>query len=286
MNPDEAIEKEKRLKKKQEHNAKYERAVNANEEFVNLGYDHDEGVLKDRKTEALLERYMGKRNGEKAETVGIVLGKYNNLDGTLTEESKRNVEKGVELFKSGTVDMLLMSGRWSFSLPSEPAKTEAQGMKEYAVSLGVPEGRVLQEEKSLDTIGNAYYSREMVDAIPGIRRIVLVTIDYHMPRARFLFEKAFGDKYILAFEEAASSLSPELRADEQVREKKTLELMQSFFEQTKGIGDFKTIVLKMHPLYATNPDTVPDFVWKAFKEIGISREDFISKYIQNEKEQG
>ncbi len=285
MTPEETSDKERRLRKKLEHDAKYNKAVDANAQFINLGYDHDEGVLKDRKTEALLARYVGSGESEQSVTIGIVLGKYNNLDGSLTEESKRSVEKGVGLFKSGRAGTLLMSGRWSFSLPSEPAKTEAQGMEEYAVSLGVPAGHILIEDKSLDTIGNAYYSVEIVDRLQGIKRIILVTTDYHMPRARYIFEKAFGDRYEMRFEEAESSLSPELKADEQARERKALELTQSFFEQAKSTGDFRTMVLRMHPLYATDPSTVPEQVWKAFKEIGIDKESFISKYIKRKEEQ-
>ncbi len=61
--------------------------------------------------------------------------------------------------------------------------------KRFLVDLGVPPEAVLMEEKSLNTYQNAIYSKQVCDR-EGLRRALLVTSGYHLPRAVYCFEKA------------------------------------------------------------------------------------------------
>lgn len=53
-----------------------------------------------------------------------------------------------------------------------------------------PQARIVLEERSLNTLQNAW---EVLPLLPEeCRRLLLVTSDFHMPRASYLFEAAVG----------------------------------------------------------------------------------------------
>merc|ERR1711990_68951 len=70
---------------------------------------------------------------------------------------------------------------------------EAQVMADILERKGIDEERLLLEEKAEDTIQNAYYSLTLLDQSYSLSQasktveIVLVTSDYHMPRASWIF---------------------------------------------------------------------------------------------------
>ena len=68
---------------------------------------------------------------------------------------------------------------------------------------GVPDDRILIESCSVDTIGNAYFSR-VVHADPmGLRRLHIVTSRFHLERTEAVFRWVYGlppDGYRLSFE--------------------------------------------------------------------------------------
>lgn len=63
-----------------------------------------------------------------------------------------------------------------------------KGMRDFFVFNGVPPDRVQVEDRSRSTRENAEYTARMLPAPPG--RVVLVTSDIHMFRARRCFAKA------------------------------------------------------------------------------------------------
>ena len=69
------------------------------------------------------------------------------------------------------------------------AQPEAEVMKEFLVSLGVPPEEVLVEPESKTTYQNALFVKRLL----GPERICLVTSAYHLPRSVLIF-KSFGFK--------------------------------------------------------------------------------------------
>jgi uncharacterized SAM-binding protein YcdF (DUF218 family) len=67
--------------------------------------------------------------------------------------------------------------------------SEAQVARSLFQSLGIPESRLILEERSRTTAENARFSRQLVMPKPG-ERWLLVTSAYHMPRAVGAFRKA------------------------------------------------------------------------------------------------
>lgn len=52
--------------------------------------------------------------------------------------------------------------------------------------------RILLDAWSVDTIGNAFYSRQMLAEPMNMRSLVVVTNEFHMPRTRAIFEWIFA----------------------------------------------------------------------------------------------
>ena len=57
---------------------------------------------------------------------------------------------------------------------------------------GVPGARIWAETASLDTIGNAYFARVIHTDPAGLRRLLVVNSEFHMPRTRMIFDWVFG----------------------------------------------------------------------------------------------
>ncbi|MDR3698192.1 MAG: YdcF family protein [Candidatus Sulfopaludibacter sp.] len=70
--------------------------------------------------------------------------------------------------------------------------TEARAGARYLVAHGVEPERILMEESSYDTIGNAYFSR-VIHATPrGFERLLVITSAFHMPRTEAIFRWVYG----------------------------------------------------------------------------------------------
>ncbi len=71
---------------------------------------------------------------------------------------------------------------------SDPQSPVATLMADFLKSQGVPAAAIHVETRSNSTRENALYSKPLLDQLPGTK--VLLTSDYHMYRARRVFEKA------------------------------------------------------------------------------------------------
>ena len=110
-------------------------------------------------------------------SVAIVLGAGLNRDGTPGLVLRDRVRTASELYFIGTVDKLLMSGDNSTEYYDEPG-----AMKEFALTLGVPEEDIVLDFAGRRTYDSCYRAK----AIFGVDRLIIVTQAYHLPRALYL----------------------------------------------------------------------------------------------------
>ncbi len=70
--------------------------------------------------------------------------------------------------------------------------TEAEGMKRYLVSHGIPEDKIIKEERSTSTYENMIYSKKLYEKIMGkkLGRVMIITNDFHMFRSKLLAKRA------------------------------------------------------------------------------------------------
>jgi len=106
--------------------------------------------------------------------VALVFGAYVMPDGTLSAMLADRVDAAVALYRNRKVGHLLFSGD-----NSRPDYDEVSAMLAYALHRGVPRDAITLDYAGLDTYDSCYRAR----AIFGVTRAILVTQEYHMPRA-------------------------------------------------------------------------------------------------------
>lgn len=112
-----------------------------------------------------------------AERVAIVFGAGLRRDGSPTPILRDRVETAANLYFSGKVEKILMSGDNRFEDYNEP-----EAMRQYALSLGVPGEVIALDYAGRRTYDTCYRAR----AIFGVKSALLVTQKFHLPRALFI----------------------------------------------------------------------------------------------------
>jgi SanA protein len=108
------------------------------------------------------------------EKVAIVFGAALQEDGTPAPALRDRIATAAELLAAGKVEKLLMSGDNRFVNYNEP-----EAIKAFAVSLGVPAEAIVLDYAGRRTYDTCYRAK----AIFGVDEAILVTQDFHMPRA-------------------------------------------------------------------------------------------------------
>jgi uncharacterized SAM-binding protein YcdF (DUF218 family) len=91
---------------------------------------------------------------------------------------------GIALFKAGKAQKLVFTGG---KMPWDKVKkTEGEVLREYAISNGIPSGKIFVTKDVENTADEAVAVKELIS--PS-KRIILVTSAFHMYRAKRLFEK-------------------------------------------------------------------------------------------------
>jgi uncharacterized SAM-binding protein YcdF (DUF218 family) len=153
----------------------------------------------------------------------VVLGGGVGPGGNLPSEVKDRVRLAVERFLSGGIGVVVMSGGYSYDLLQAPAKTEAQAMKDYAVTLSLPAGKIITEEESRDTIGNAYFTKTKVLIPHGWRKVLVLPAPTHSTeRVVYTLKKIWGTEYTFNLLPAAQNedLSPQSHEGHALRQTK------------------------------------------------------------------
>ena len=112
-----------------------------------------------------------------ARRVAIVFGAEVKKDGTPSAVLRDRVETAVELYKNGKVEKILMSGDNRFVDYNEP-----ESMRQYAVSLGVPNDAIVLDYAGRRTYDTCYRAKEIFQ----VDSVILVTQGFHLPRSLFI----------------------------------------------------------------------------------------------------
>jgi vancomycin permeability regulator SanA len=106
----------------------------------------------------------------------IVFGAGLWRDGTPTTVLRDRIATASELYFTGKVQKIVMSGDNRYLDYNEPG-----AMREYALSLGVPENAIVLDYAGRRTYDTCYRAR----AIFGLDNVILVTQGFHLPRALY-----------------------------------------------------------------------------------------------------
>jgi SanA protein len=108
--------------------------------------------------------------------VAIVFGAGLWWDGSPSPVLRDRVATAAQLYFSGKVKKILMSGDNRFLDYNEPG-----AMRAYALGLGVPETDIVLDYAGRRTYDTCYRAR----AIFGVQEAILVTQGFHLPRALY-----------------------------------------------------------------------------------------------------
>ena len=109
--------------------------------------------------------------------IAIVFGARVWNNGVPSNSLYDRVFTAVELYRTGRVKKLLMSGD-----NPNPDYDEPTAMKKTAIDLGVPEADIVLDFAGRRTYDTCYRAKEIF----GVEKAILVSQDYHLPRAIYL----------------------------------------------------------------------------------------------------
>lgn len=181
----------------------------------------------------------------------IVLGRGIKEDGSLPIDPKSRINKAVELYNNKVAPFVVMSGAWTYHLDINPSQSEAQAMKEYAIKKGIPGSAIIEESKSKDTIGNVYFTKKDIVEPRGFRDITIISSEDHMPRVKYLFQKIYGDTYILRFVTSRRVLDDAAYEKEMAHEYNSMAITRAWLDSLTP-GDDVTLwnlMTTIHPAY-------------------------------------
>jgi SanA protein len=110
-----------------------------------------------------------------SERIAIVFGAGIRRNGMPTPVLYDRVATAVELYHAGSIEKLLLSG-------DGLSNAEPLAMQQAALDLGVPEDALALDHAGLSTYDTCYRAK----AIFGVTHALLVTQNFHLPRALFI----------------------------------------------------------------------------------------------------
>ena len=122
----------------------------------------------------VLEKRQGGARGD--EDAIIVLGAQVRADGTPSVQLQWRLDTAYELWQKHPVPIVTCGAQGS----DEPAP-EGDVMRQILTDLGVPEEMILVDRTSFNTWANLSHAKALLGE--DVRSVVIVTSEYHLPRA-------------------------------------------------------------------------------------------------------
>lgn len=119
-------------------------------------------------------------------TAIVTLGQALNSDGTPPQTLVKRIEETAAAYRElGNVSIIVTGAD-----PVKVGITEAEVMRQMLTKEGVPEASIFLEPQADNTVQNAIYSAPILKSL-GACHVVLVSSDFHLPRALYTFEAVF-----------------------------------------------------------------------------------------------
>jgi len=209
------------------------------------------------------------KNKQKKHDAIIVLCGGLEKDGTPNPWVIRRLEKTIEL--KNLTRYILIPGR---ATPHKPPQVDRFGfpIDESIVSAnflykrGVPKQKIFLQRLSLDTIGDAFFTRLVLTDPMKLKNILVITSLHHMPRTQKVFSKVYSlkpanFKYSLSFLAVSDDgLNKNILDARKKKEKSHLAIFEKQTKDLKSVFDFHHWLFTKHGAYALGGKT-----WKIKK---------------------
>jgi uncharacterized SAM-binding protein YcdF (DUF218 family) len=177
----------------------------------------------------------------------------------LCSYDKRVAERGAALLLEGWAPLLIFSGGLGTITREMWNEPEADQFARIAMGMGVPEERILTENRSTNTGENVVFTRRLLGE-RGIdpERFILVQKPYMERRSYATFKRFWPEK-------EATVTSPRASFDEYLAEYSNPELSPDDVISIM-VGDLQRI--RFYPALGFQiPQEIPDDVWTAYEEL-------------------
>jgi len=176
----------------------------------------------------------------------IVLAQELKKDKSLSEQTRKRLEKGIELYFSNKINKIIVSGNYKelygISL--------AEAMEKYAIEKGVKKQDIVKEEISLESVGQLLFCKVGILEIKKWFNIVIISSDYHMERLKIISSIIFDKKYKVDFIGAESDINSEELAKLNKEEQKSKELfIKTFGSKALNDQELLKILFEKHNRY-------------------------------------
>ncbi|MGB0663670.1 MAG: YdcF family protein [Pontibacterium sp.] len=140
---------------------------------------------------------------------------------------------------------------------------ESKLAAEYLLARGVNASQLLYETSSLDTLGNAYFARTIHIEPLQLKRLHIITSEFHLPRTQAMFELMFDPRWTdsqcqLSFQQTDNrGLSEQAVA---ARKQKEAQGLASFKAQAAEVSSFADIhqwLFTRHDAYRVGGSIAP-----------------------------
>lgn len=157
----------------------------------------------------------------------------------INPELQGRMSVGIKLFQDINADFLILSGGRSNTAISV---AECEVMKQYSLEQGIDPLYIIEECNSLDTIGNAFFTKKIVEKIRGITEIYCISSCYHMDRVNYIFSKCYGPQYSFNFSNCF------ITPGDLKHEQKSMQQSNLFFKNIQS-GDTEEIQKRLYSIH-------------------------------------
>ncbi len=136
----------------------------------------------------------------------IVLGSRNDASGQLSTTALARAETALAEYQRRPGCKLLLTGGYGSHF-NTTARPHASYVAEFLTSRGVPPADIMEFAESSNTIEDAILAKRVLER-HAVDELTVVSSDFHVPRARLIFERVFPAQAI-QFIEAPAGLEPD-----------------------------------------------------------------------------
>lgn len=127
-------------------------------------------------------------------TIAVVLGSGLAADGTAHEVTEMRARYAAKLLREKPIN-IICSGSCAPEDADKHDSTEAGVMSDILKSEGIDASRILLEDQSFDSFGNAIFTARRYLSAIGSGTLYVVTSMFHIPRATYMFAQVLGPQW-------------------------------------------------------------------------------------------
>lgn len=134
---------------------------------------------------------------ERFDAVTVLAGDFSEDRREIGPGTIERMDTALRVIQEHDIPNLVVAGSHPFIWRQAPPHPLARLMKGYAVDMGLPAGMVRVQDESLETVGDAVFTKTGIVEPEGWVRLALVTSDAHLPRGERIFGHVMGPGYTI-----------------------------------------------------------------------------------------